>query len=779
MTLADFLNSEAASTDTAAALVGTVPSDGSASADLTRRTFLTAGLAAGGGLLLTVAMPRAVLAHAEGDQTLADTQLTSYIRIARDGTVTILAKNPEMGQGVKTSLPMMIADELDVDWKNVRTEYAPVDPKLYGSQASGGSYSTPMNWDPLRRAGAAGRQMLLAAAAKRWGVPVTECTTQAGVVLHRGSTRRLDYGKLAASAARMPAPDLKTVPLKDPRDYKIIGKFTPQVDGPRVLAGEPLFGIDMALPGMLYAVYQKSPVYGSAVAGANIDTIRTLPGVQDAFILQGGDPKAAFSGGGLGGPALVSGVAIVADRWYRANKALDRLQVQWSASPTDSQSTRGFDQQAKLLAAKVPQKIKRRDGDIDQAFQGAAKVIEASYSYPFLAHVPLEPMNTTAWAKPDGSIEIWSPSQTPESGRQLVAKTLGVTPERVTVHMTRVGGAFGRRLYNDYMVEAAAIARRMVGRPVKLLWNRQQDVQHDVYRPGGYHNFRAAVDGNGKLIAFRDHFVTYGHGDKVASSADIEAEQVPARLVPNLEFGVSLMELGLPTGALRNPGNNGIAFAFESFFDELAHAAGKDPLQFRLDLYGPRRIFQPTSRRSFGGLAMPPFDTGRVIGVLKLVAEKSGWGKPQARGTGLGLAFCYSHLGYVAEVIKASVDDEGKPRIHKVWAAVDVGRQIVNPAGAINQVQGAVLDGLGSCLHQGLTIEGGRVLEANYNTFPLLRMREAPDVEVHFNITDNAVTGLGEPSLPPALPALCNALFAATGRRIRSLPIGRAFASEL
>ena len=364
-------------------------------------------------------------------------------------------------------------------------------------------------------------------------------------------------------------------------------------------------------------------------------------------------------------------------------------------------------------------------------------------------------------------------------GRQLVAKKLAIAPEKVTVHMTRVGGAFGRRGHNDYMVEAAAIAQRMVGRPIKLLWNRQQDVQHDIYRPGGYHNFRAALDANGKLVAFRDHFVTYGQGDKVAGSADIEAEQVPARLVPNLEYGVSLMELGVPTGALRNPGNNGIAFAFESFFDELAHAAGKDPLQFRFDLYGPPRIFPAQSRRNFGGFTTPPFDTGRVIGVLKLVAEKSGWGKPQPAGTGLGIAFCYSHLGYVAEVIKASVDDQGRPRIHKVWVAVDVGRQIINPAGAINQVQGAVLDGLGACLHQGITIEGGRVIEANYNTFPVLRMREAPDVEVHFNITDNAVTGLGEPGLPPALPALCNALFAATGKRIRALPMGEAFTSEL
>ena len=757
------------------AIGATSGQDAAAPTELTRRTFLNAAVAAGGGVLLTVSMPG--LAKSEGEQTLAETRLTSYIRVARDGTVTILARNPEMGQGVKTSLPMMIAEELDVDWNNVRIEYAPVDPTLYGVQLSGGSVSTPMTWDPLRRAGAAGRQMFIAAAASLWGAPATECSTEPGVVLHRSSGRRLEYGKLAARAARLPVPDLKSVPLKDPRNYRIIGKFTPQVEGPRVLAGEPLFGIDTTLPDMLYAVYAKSPVYGSRVASANLDRIKTLRGVQAAFILPGADPKAAF-GDGLD-VGLVGGVAIVADRWHRANKALDQLQVQWGANPSVTQSTRGFEQQATALAGKPPQRTKRRDGDPDKALASAAKVLSASYSYPFLAHVPLEPMNTTAWAKSDGTMEIWSPSQWPESGRQIVAKTLGIAPSKITVHMTRVGGGFGRRGYNDYMVEAAAIAQRMSGRPVKLIWNRQQDIQHDIYRPAGFHNFRAGLDANGRLIAFRDHFVTFGQGDKVASTADIEATQVPARLIPNLEYGLSLMELGTPTGALRNPGNNGIAFAFESFFDELAHAAGQNPLQFRLNLYSPLRIFQPPQQDDFLGIRIPPFDTGRVIGVLKLVAEKSGWGRQQLpKGTGMGIAFCYSHLGYVAEVVKASVDNRGELRIHRVWAAVDVGRQIVNPAGAINQVQGAVLDGLGACLHQGITIEGGRVMEANFDTFPLLRMREAPPVEVFFNITDNDVTGLGEPGLPPALPALGNAIFDATGIRIRSLPIGRQLSQE-
>ncbi|HTW74768.1 MAG TPA: molybdopterin cofactor-binding domain-containing protein [Steroidobacteraceae bacterium] len=739
-------------------------------AELTRRAFLRASLAAGGGLMLTLNLPRIAEARPEGTAPAGEpeAELNAYIRIAPDGTTTIMAKNPEIGQGVKTSLPMMIADELDVAWKNVVTEQALLDPQLYGAQFAGGSLATPMNWDPLRRVGAAGRQMLLTAAARVWRVKPEDCTTDQGVVRHVRSGRTLSYGALASRAARLPAPDLASVKLKDPKDYKIIGRFTPQVDAPRVLAGEPLFGIDQTLPNMLYAVYEKSPVFGARVLGANLDAIKALPGVRDAFIVHGNDPRAALSLG------LVDGVAIVADRWHQANKALERLQVQWSDSPHASQSTRSFEQQAAAFAAGAPQKILRRDGDVDRGFYGAAKLVEASYSYPFLAHVPLEPMNCTADVRPDGSAQIWAPTQNPASGRMLVAATLGLDAKRITVHMTRCGGGFGRRLSNDYMVEAAMLSK-MTGRPIKLLWNRRQDIQHDIYRPGGFHNFKAALDAHGKLIAFRDHFVTFGQGEKVAGSADMAPDQfpsgpVPGAFVPNLEYGQSIIQLGAPTGPMRAPGSNALGFVFESFMDEIAHAGGIDPLQFRLDLYGAPRVFPAPPARF--GMRPPPFDTGRVRGVLQLVAEKSGWGRQQLpRGTGMGLAFYYSHFGYFAEVVKASVNERGIPRVHKVWVAADVGRQIVNPAGAYNVVQGGVLDGLSQALHERITFDGGRVEQANFNTDPLLRMREAPPVEVHFKITDHPPTGLGEPALPPAPPALCNALFAATGKRIRRLPI--------
>ncbi|HVS78308.1 MAG TPA: molybdopterin cofactor-binding domain-containing protein [Steroidobacteraceae bacterium] len=737
--------------------------DCGAPAQLSRRVFLTAGLAAGGGLLLTLNMPRG----ADASEPIAvgpaaGAELNPFISIAPDGVVTIVAKNPEIGQGSKTMLPMLVAEELDVDWSQVRTEQALLNP-LYGPQFAGGSMATPLNWEPMRRVGAAGRQMLILAAAQAWEVPAAECETSQGSVRHRPSGRSLSYGALAARAAALPAPDLRSVTLKDPKDYRIIGKFTGGVDSARVLEGAPLFGIDMVVPGMCYATFEKAPVFGSRVASANIAAVKAMPGVRDAFIVRGADPDAVFNMG------LVEGVAIVADSWWHAQKALQKLRVVWDRHFASGQSTAEFERQAEHLSRQKPHSIIRSDGEVDKAFDGVHKVLEAAYSYPFLAHVNLEPQNCTAHCKRDGSVEIWAPTQNPAPGRKLVAATLGIDEDRVTVHMTRVGGGFGRRLMNDYMAEAAMISK-MAGRPVKLLWNRRQDIQHDAYRPAGFHYFRAGLTAEGALTAFQDHFVTFGQGRKTASSADLPRSHFPAGFVPNLQYAQSLIELGAPTGPLRNPGGNALAFAFESFIDELAHAAGRDPLDFRLSLYGAPRVIPVPPWR---GRPEPPFDTGRVRAVLELVAGKSGWRQRHdlPRGTGMGLAFYYSHYGYFAEVVKASVGPDGTPKVHKIWAAGDVGRQIINPAGAYNQVQGGVLDGLGAALHQAINIEGGRVVQENFDTFGLLRMREAPPVEVHFRISDNPPTGLGEPALPPVLPALCNALFAATGRRIRRLPI--------
>jgi isoquinoline 1-oxidoreductase subunit beta len=720
-----------------------------------RRAFLRASSLVGGGLLLHVTLPAPARAALAGASVPEAAVLNAFVSITPDDVVTIMSKNPEIGQGIKTMLPMLIAEELDVDWAQVRIEQAGLDQAKYGRQFAGGSMATPLNWEPLRRVGAAGRQMLVAAAAEAWGVPVSECQTAAGVVRHAPTGRTLSYGALASKAVSFPVPDLKTVRLKDPKDFKIIGRSMRGVDNPLIVRGKPLFGIDVTRPGMLYAVFQKCPVFGGKVISANTDTIKSLPGVRDAFVVKGGNDL----------QGLVDGVAIVAENWWVANKARDKLEITWDEGPTAKQSSAGYAADAAEFAKGAPAKSLRRDGDAEAALTSAAQIVEAAYSYPFLPHIPLEPQNCTAHVQ-DGKVEIWAPTQNPGPGAKLVAATLGVMENDVTIHMTRCGGGFGRRLRSDFMAEAAWIAKT-VGAPVKLLWTRQDDIQHDFYRPAGFHFLKGGLDDNGKLIALSDHFVTFAHGAQIADSAAMDPNEFPARLVDNLDYGVSLMPLGVPTGPLRAPRSNALGFVFQSFIDELAHTAGKDPVGFRLGLLGEPRILPDPS-----GNPLRAFDTGRMRGVLELVAEKSDWARRALpKGSGMGVAFYFSHLGYFAEVVQATVAPSGRVKVDKVWIAADVGSQIINPTNAENQVQGAALDGIGAALGQTITIDRGRVVQANFDTVLPLRINQAAPVEVHFLITSHPPTGLGEPALPPAIPALCNAIFAATGKRVRKLPI--------
>lgn len=712
---------------------------------LDRRQFLHVTTLAGGGVLLGIYIDSADVFAA----TAADFTPNAFIRITSDGAITLIAQNPEIGQGVKTMLPMIIADELDVDWQDVKVEQAPFDAVKFASQYTGGSTATPNHWLPMRRVGAAAREMLVIAATQTWGVSPSECETKSGVVYHRVSGRSLTYGELAEKAATVPVPLLETVRLKDPKEFRIIGTDIHGVDNHAIVTGQPIFAIDVTLPGMLYAVFEKCPVFGGKVASANLDEIRTQPGVRHAFVVEGGSALAG----------LLDGVAIVADNWWAAREARGRLRVTWNEGRTAEQSSARFARRAAELAQQPPHRSLRHDGDVDAALAGAAKVLKAEYSYPFIAHATLEPQNCTANFH-DGKLEIWAPTQVPFAGWKLVSQTLGINEGDITIHLVRGGGGFGRRLSNDYMVEAAWIARE-IGAPVKLLWTREDDMRHDFYRPAGFHYLTGGVDASGKLIAWRDHFVSFGEGERFAVAADIAATEFPAQFVPNFAVDVSLMPFGVPVGALRAPRSNAISFVVQSFLDELAHAAGKDPVLFLLELLDNTDTATSTE-----------FDARRMRGVLELVAEKSRWGAQQLpRGTGMGVAFQLSHGAYFAEVVQATVSEQGKLKVDRVWVASDVGSQIINPLNAENNVQGGVLDGISHALGQEITIERGRAVQSNYHNYPLLRFSQAPPVEVHFLRTDNPPSGLGEPSLPPVIPALCNAIFAATGKRVRSLPL--------
>jgi isoquinoline 1-oxidoreductase beta subunit len=729
-----------------------------------RRAFLRQG-GAGAAFLMLGIYADGTLA-AVSDKSVAEFAPNAFIRIGADGRVTLVSKQPEIGQGIKTSLPMVIAEELEIDWKDVRIVQGDLDP-AYGSQGAGGSTSTPTNYTEFHRLGATARTILVHAAAKTWNVAPAECSAAHGAVVHGPSGRKLGYGALVATASALPLPAADQVVLKDPATFKLLGTRVGGVDNAAIVSGKPLFGIDVRLPGMRYAVYVKCPVFGGKPVSANLAAIKALPGVKDAFIVDG---TANLNG-------LRPGVAIVATSTWAAFRARRQLEVVWDEGEGAGHSWAGFAAQAQAASKLAGATVQRKDGDPGAALSGAAKTVEAAYSYPFISHASMEPQNCTAWFKPaDGTLELWAPTQNPAPGQALVASTFGIPKEKIRLHIIRSGGGFGRRLSHDFMVEASAIAQK-VAAPVKLTWTREDDLQHDHFRPGGFHFLRGGVDAGGKVVAWHNHFVTFANrverdGKSVlqpGSGGNLSGDEFPGRWLENCLLEQTALECRIPMGPWRAPGSSVFAWVFHSFIDELAHAAGRDPLAFRLDLLGNKEVIPGTGERG------QPYSVARMRNVLQAVADKAGWGKRTfARGQGQGIAFHFSHRGYIAEVAEVTVSRDGKLKVDRVVVVSDIGAQIVNLSGAENQVQGSVIDGLSTLMYPELTIDKGRVVQSNFHEYSLLRMPDTPaKVEVHFLKTDNPVTGLGEPALPPLAPAVCNAIFAATGKRVRALPLSK------
>ena len=752
--MADIQSSFARSDAYLSALMREVRSAPAANASLTvgRRTFFTLAGAGAAGLVLGFHIGDAAFAAETAGGT--DQAMNAFIRIAPDNTITIYSKSPEIGQGIKTSFGVIIAEELDADWTHVVMEQADINGAAYGYQGAGGSTSIPRAWNQLRQAGAGAKAMLIAAAAKEWEVDASEIAAKDSVLTHAASGRSATYGSLAAAAAKMPVPDPKNLKLKTRAEYRLIGKRYRGVDDPKVVSGQPLFGIDVQVPGMVYASYTKCPAAGGKVRSFNVDEIKAQRGVLDAFALDG-----------TGVPVeVMPGVAIIAKDTWSAFQAKDKLEVDWDLSEASKDSSSHFAAEAKNLATSFPKKPDDDVGDVDKSFANAAKTVEAYYEYPFAAHVPLEPMNTTAhWH--DGVMEMWVPTQQPDRGLPLIAKVAGIAQEKIVMHQTRVGGGFGRRLVNDYTCEAAAIAWK-VDAPVKLQWTREDDFGHDFYRPAGYHQFKGAVDKDGRLDAWREHFITFtADGKKEASGANLTDNLRYSIKAPNLRRAKTMFPLRIPTGAWRAPGDNAQVFAAQSFMHELSLASGRDHVEFLIDAVN----------RDVPELAPKDpsvnFSPKRANDVIKLCAEKAGWGKKLPPGGGLGLAWCYSHAGHVAQAVELRVDANKRIKVDRIVVVLDVG-PIIDMEGSEAQAQGASTDALSTAMGLKITIENGVVQEQNYNAYPILRLPFAPmTIDAYFIQSDNPPTGMGEPAFPALAPALGNAIFAATGERVRRLPL--------
>lgn len=702
---------------------------------LDRRKFLKTSLAGATGLIVGFYLPgKHELLAAEA--TPAD--MNAFIQVSPDNVITIIVSKSEMGQGVATALPMLAAEELECDWRKIRFVFAPAarvyfDP-AFGMQGTGGSTSVHSSWEPLRKAGATAREMLIAAAAQKWNVDASECRAENSYVVHSGTKRRASYGSLAEAAAKLQPPT--DVKLKDPAEFKVIGKPYKRLDTPEKTNGRAKFGIDQRRPGMYHAVVERCPVFGGKVTSFDGTKAKQVRGVKDVV-------------------QISDGVAVVADNTWSAMQGRKALDVQWDLGPNANVTTESIFQNF-ASALEKPGVVAHKKGDAAGALQKAAQKVEAEYRAPYEAHATMEPMNCTADVREGEGVDLWAPTQFQTPSQMNAAKIAGVSPDKANVHTTFLGGGFGRRGWSDFVIEACEVSKAMKA-PVQVTWSREDDMRHDYYRPASLVRFSAGLDDSGNLVALQirvacDSIMNWFFPGSVKNGLDNSSVDTLANQpydIPNVLVDYQLVSGPIPQGFWRSVGASQNGFFRECFIDELAAAAKKDPYEFRRSLLK---------------------NNARNLGVLDLAAEKAGWSKPLPHGRYRGIAVVEAFNTYVAEVAEISLDSDKNVKVHRVVAAVDLG-QPVNPSIIEQQVRGGVVYGLSQTLKGEITIDKGGVVQGNFDTFPVLRMNEMPHVEVHITNSHSVPpTGMGEPAVPPIAPAVFNAIFAATGKRVRKLP---------
>ncbi len=696
-----------------------------------RRDFLKISTLTGGGLLLgfswletDAACPVVIT-----DLLAAEKKgFNSYLSIDTDGVITILSPNPELGQNIMTSFPMIVAEELEADWTKVKVVQAPLDTKSFDRQLTGGSGAIPHSWKRLRTAGATAKYMLIQAAANQWNVNATECTAKNGMVLHPLTGKKLSYGNLALQASAIVVP--KDIALKNRKDFTLIGKLVKNVANKSIVTGKPLFGLDFYREGMLYAMIQRPKSFGTKIKSVDTAAAKAMPGIVDVVVFK-------------------NNVAVVGKSTWEVSKARKLLVIEYENDGVIPESTSDHNTIFANLLDNGTVSVKRKNGDVATAFANAAKIIKSEYQGPFLSHSPMEPMNFFAHVRPDG-VELVGPTQTPASARNATSKLLGIPEDKITLEITRLGGGFGRRLKFDYVLEAAELSS-IVKAPVKLIWSREDDMTGGSYRPAVRYRFEAALDNSGNLIGYKCR------GAGINSGSPTREDNFPSGAVDHLLIETVEHKSPITTGAWRAPITNFLAFAEQAFLDEVATAAGKDPIQFRLELLAKAKNTPVGSIK---------YNIDRMETVIKMAAEKSGWGKK--KGVSQGFSVYFSHSSYVAQVCEV-IMQAGKPVVKKIYAVSDCG-EVVNLSGARQQVMGGIVDGLGHAMYGKITFNNGAAEQTNFNTYRLIRMKDIPEIETHF--VDNGIdpTGLGEPALPPTGGAVANAIFKATGKRLRNQP---------